>query len=228
MLKTLITLMRGSAARADEELTDRAALLILDQQIRDAATSLEAARKALALAMAGDRQEMTRIEGFDARIADLEPRVLAALDAGDEASSREGAETIARLESDRDAARASRTLFAKEIARLKAHVADAENRMAELDRGRRSARAAEAVRRLRRGRMEEAGLHRATLSEAEATLARLRQRQSELTDAEDALDQLSRETAPAGVAERLAARGYGPALRTTADDVIARLKRRTA
>ena len=41
MFKTIVTLMRGAAFRAEEELTDRSALLILDQQIRDAAAGIE-------------------------------------------------------------------------------------------------------------------------------------------------------------------------------------------
>ena len=34
MFKTIVTLMRGASARAEEEFADRSALLILDQQIR--------------------------------------------------------------------------------------------------------------------------------------------------------------------------------------------------
>ena len=37
MLKTIVTLVRGAAFRAEEEFADRSALLILDQQIRDSA-----------------------------------------------------------------------------------------------------------------------------------------------------------------------------------------------
>ena len=41
MFKTFFALARGAAAAAEEELTDRSALLILDQQIRDAASAVE-------------------------------------------------------------------------------------------------------------------------------------------------------------------------------------------
>jgi hypothetical protein len=41
MLKTILILMRGAAAAAEEEVVDRNALLILDQQIRDAAGAIE-------------------------------------------------------------------------------------------------------------------------------------------------------------------------------------------
>ena len=40
MFKTVFTLFRGSVAAAGEELEDRTALLILDQQMRDAAAEL--------------------------------------------------------------------------------------------------------------------------------------------------------------------------------------------
>ena len=41
MFKTVLTLFRGSVAAAGEELEDRSALLILDQQMRDAANAVE-------------------------------------------------------------------------------------------------------------------------------------------------------------------------------------------
>ena len=41
MLKTIVTLFRGAAFRAEEEFVDRGALLILDQQIRDAAAGID-------------------------------------------------------------------------------------------------------------------------------------------------------------------------------------------
>ena len=75
-----------------------------------------------------------------------------------------------------DSAMTARTLFATEITRLKRHVANAEARIAELDRGRRLARASEAVRSLRRSGIEAARPYESTLPEAEATLKRLRRR----------------------------------------------------
>jgi phage shock protein A len=228
MFKTIVTLMRGSAAAAAEEVADRHALLILDQQMRDAAGALERAKRALALAIAQDRQEGLRLDRIIAQIADLETRVGAALSAGQDAPARDGAEAIARLEAERDAAATARTLFASEIARLRAHVGQGEARIESLDRGRRIARAAEAVRGMRQGRIEAAGLHRATLSEAEQTLRRLRERQAEAQAAEEALDEIDAAAGPLQAAERLAAQGFGPRLRTSADDVLARLRTRAA
>src|SRR5918994_2024095 len=151
MFKTVLTLFRGSVAAAEEELEDRSALLILDQQMRDAANAVERSKRSLALAIAGDQQEGRRLDATNARIADLEVRATAAL-----------------------------------------------------DRGRRIARAAEAVRNLRRGGIEAARPYESTLPEAENTLKRLRERQIEAQAASDALIELDAATGPLATAEKLA------------------------
>ena len=137
MFKTVLTLFRGSIAVAGEEIEDRSALLILDQQMRDAAAAVERSKRTLALAIAQDQQEGRRLDATNARIADLELRATAALDGGREDLARDAAQSIANLEADRDAAMTARTLFASEIARLKRQVANAEARITYLDRGRR-------------------------------------------------------------------------------------------
>ncbi|MBJ7405652.1 MAG: PspA/IM30 family protein, partial [Bradyrhizobium sp.] len=64
--------------------------------------------------------------------------------------------------------------------------------------------------------------------EAEGTLRRLRERQMEAQAADDALVELDAATGPIATAERLAEQGFGPRLKTTADDVLARLKSKRA
>ena len=223
MFKTVLTLFRGSVAFAEEELEDRTALLILDQQMRDAAAAVERSKRSLALAIAQDQQEGRRLDTTNARIADLEVRTTAALDGGREDLAREGAQAIANLEADRDAAMTARALFATEITRLKRHVLSAEARITELDRGRRIARASEAVRTLRRSGIEAARPYESTLPEAERTLRRLRERQMEAQAADEALFELDAATGPLAAAEKLAEQGFGPRLKSTADDVLARL-----
>jgi phage shock protein A len=223
MFKTVLTLFRGSLAVAGEELEDRSALLILDQQMRDAAAAVERSKRTLALAIAQDQQEGRRLEATNARIADLEVRATAALDGGREDLAREAAQQIANLEADRDAAMTARTLFAQEISRLKRHVSGAEGRLTDLDRGRRLARASEAVRNMRRGGIEATRPYESTLPEAENTLKRLRERQIEAQAADEALLELDAASGPLATAEKLAEQGFGPRLKSTADDVLARL-----
>jgi len=224
MFKTVFTLFRGSVAAAEEDFASRNALLILDQQMRDAAAAVDRAKRTLALAIAQDQQEGRRLDATNARIADLEVRATAALEGGREDLAREAAESIAGLEADRDAAMTARALFASEIARLRRHVANAEARITELDRGRRVARASEAVRALRRSGIEAASPYESTLPEAENTLRRLRERQIEAQAADDALVEIDAASGPLATAEKLAEQGFGPRLKSTADDVLARLK----
>jgi phage shock protein A len=223
MFKTVLTIFRGSVAAAGEELEDRTALLVLDQQMRDAGSAVERSKRTLAIAIAQDQMEGRRLDATNARIADLELRATAALDGSREDLAREAAQQIANLEADRDAAMTARTLFASEITRLKRQVAGAEARITDLDRGRRLARAAEAVRALRRGGIEAARPYESTLPEAETTLKRLRERQIEAQAADEALIELDAASGPLATAEKLAEQGFGPRLKSTADDVLARL-----
>jgi len=101
-------------------------------------------------------------------------------------------------------------------------------RLSQLERGRRIARAGEAARVLRRGRIEAAPIFEGTLSEAEATLSRLREHQVEADAAEAAFDAIDAATSPIAVAEKLSAEGFGPRLKPNAADVLARLRQRTA
>jgi phage shock protein A len=78
---------------------------------------------------------------------------------------------------------------------------------------------------MRQGRIETGPAYESTLAEAEETLKRLRERQVEAEAAETALDELDG-AAAASVTEKLAAKGFGPRLRSTADDVLDRLRSR--
>jgi phage shock protein A len=227
MFKTLFALVRGAAAAAEGEVVDRSALLILDQQIRDAATAVERGKRALAVAIAHDEAEGKRLEATVARLADLEERAVAALAGGREDLASEAAESIAMLEADRDAVREARATFAREIAHLKMATADAGHRFAELERGRRIAQAAEAVRRLKaRGPTRAGGA--AALSDAEATLRRLRERQAEDAAIDASVESLDASGAADTVASRLEAAGFGKRTRPTAADVLDRLHKRAA
>src|SRR6201996_585675 len=192
--------------------------------MRDAAAAVDRSKRTLALAIASDQQEGRRLEATNARIADLEVRASAALDGGRDDLAREAAQAIANLEADRDAALTARALFASEITRLKRHLANAEARITELDRGRRIALASDAVRSLRRSGIEAARPYESTLPEAEATLKRLRERQMDAQAADEALLEIDTASGPLATAEKLAEQGFGPRIKTTADDVMARLK----
>ena len=100
-------------------------------------------------------------------------------------------------------------------------------RLAELERGRRIALAAESVRRLKTGHGLAGPSGATALADAEATLRRLRERQAEDAAAESAYETFDAQANPAGIAERLEAAGFGQRTRPTAASVLERLRQKT-
>ena len=225
MLKTVATLLRGASAAAGEDLADRNALLILDQQIREVAASVEAGKHALALAMVRADAEAKRQADLDAQASDLETRAVAALHGGREDLAAEAAQAILALEADREAARGPCTALRTEVERLRRAQADAGRRLAALQRGRHAARASEAIRRLRGTADRHAAAN--TVADAEATLARLRARQTEdgaVATALCAVEAASADAAAGAMASKLGAAGFGARTAPNLDDIMARLR----
>ena len=98
-------------------------------------------------------------------------------------------------------------------------------RLAELERGRRIALAAESVRRLKTGHGLGTPTGATALADAEATLRRLRERQTEDAAADTAYERF--DANPVGIAEKLEAAGFGKRTRPTAASVLERLKQKT-
>lgn len=229
MFKSLVTLFRGAAHDVAETVTDRNALSILDQQMRDCTLSVARARKALAVAIAQDGKEQAHIEHTRKRIADLEERAGLALDEDRQDLAAEAAEAIAYLEAECEAGETAQSTFAAEIKRLRKIVKQSELRLVELRRGQRIVVAAEKAKCLRGDEVAPSQMSINTLAEAEQTLTRLRERQKDFERTAVALEELDPSADPSSLVERFAEAGIGRPVRSTPEDVLARLKaRRTA
>jgi phage shock protein A len=220
MLKQFFALARGRLFETAESAIDRNALPILRQQIRDCAEAIAAARKAVAIAIAQNEREIEQYKKLVARIEDLESRAVAALEQDRQTLAREAAETIALLEAERDASDEAQKSFGEEIAQLKRIVRESETRLRDLQRGERIAAAADRTQRLRNTAPNSS---LSALKDAEATLSRLRTRQKQIDAAAIALDEMERSSDPAAIVEKLAAAGCGAPVRSSADQVLARL-----
>jgi phage shock protein A len=201
MLKQFFALVRGGLYETAEAVTDRNGLTILRQQIRDCAQAVTAARKAVAIAIAQNEQELEQKARLVTRIEDLETRAVAALRQDKAALAREAAGSIALLEAEREVSERAQQSFGAEIERLKRIVRGSEARLRELQRGERIAAAADRTQRLRNG-APNAGL--SALRDAEATLLRLRASQKEIDAAATALDEMERAADPTALVEKLA------------------------
>ena len=220
MFKQFVALVRGRAFDAAETALDGGALTVLRQQIRDCVAAVSTARRAVAIAIAQNDQEIQQCRRLISRIEDLEGRTMIALEQGRHDLAREAAETISLLESERDASLAAQSAFDSEIARLKRTVRASELRLRELERGQRIASAVEKTQRLRET-APSSGL--SALKDAEQTLERLRLRQKQMDVAAAAMAEMDLSGNPDGMSERLAEAGCGAPLKSRADDVLQRL-----
>lgn len=225
MFKRIVTLVRGQAHEASEAAVDAHALTILRQQIRDCGAALMATRRAVAVAVAQNAQELAQHERLQQRIADLEGRAVEALRLGKSELAHEAAETIAHLEAERDASEAAQRSFQTEIARLRNVVRKSEARLKQLERGQRIATVNDKAQRLQE---TGAGSTLNALRDAEETLQRLERRQKEIDVAAAALAEMEAATDPCALSEKLAAQGCGAPTRTRTEDVLARLEQRLA
>jgi phage shock protein A len=221
MFKQIVTLVKGKSNDSTEAVIEANALVILRQQLRESAQALDAARRAASLAIAQHDQEMRQQSKLGDQIARLEQRAVQAIQNDKLDLAQETATVLARLETERDAVILAQREFSLEIDKLKASVREGERRLRDLERGQRLAAAAQNTMRLRQTRPH---LGLGALSDAEQTLARLRERQTLEDVAETALADLQIAWCPEGLEQRLIEAGCGPETISRADQILARLQ----
>jgi phage shock protein A len=224
MLKLLNTLVRGAVAEAEEAVFDANALRILEQQLRDAAQSLELSKRELACAMAHRSAESRAIDALTQRIAELERGATDALNANQLSLAEQAATVIAANEDERVLRQEAMVKFDAEIARLRILSDEGRNRLLELRRGLEMGRAQDALRRAGANGRRALASGTGALREAEATLVKIRERNAQSEDVAAALDELERSATGRDLDDRLAAAGFGPRIKSNPADVLARLK----
>lgn len=224
MLKTFTTLFRARIAETDEAIFDANAIRILEQQLRDAAASLEHARRELACAMAHQASEQRAAEALADRIRELELSGTQAIAAGRDDLAEEVATVIAANEDELAERRLAISRFTTDVNRLKQVTEDGRRRLAELRRGLEMGRAEEALRRAGANGRRALAVGHGALREAEATLMRIRELNTQDADMAEAMDALDRHGTAKDLSDRLATAGFGSTLKTKPADVLARLK----
>lgn len=222
MFATFRTLILGANARAEDRVRDAFAIELIDQKIREAESTLAAAKTTLASLIQRKRAEERMLAGLDTRIGDLTLRATEALRDGREDLAERAAGTIAELENEREVRRATLERLEVRVQQLRTTVEAAHRRIVDLKQG---AIAARAIRREQaiQGRLTRTLAGPAAADEAEALIRRV-------TEADDPFEQgqilrdIDRGLSGEGIAETLSDEGYGPATRATRAAVLARLR----
>lgn len=228
MLRLFWTLTRGAAAEAEEAVFDANAIKLLEQQLRDAAAALDRTRRELALAMAQRTAEERRITALQGRIGELETSAIDAINGGREDLAKEAATAIARAEDELRERRETLGSSGPQIARLRHLLDEGEARLIELKRGLETARVQDRMARAGVNGRQAVAIGTGALLEAEATLARIQNRNQLDDDAAEALDALDRTRSGRDLDERMSAAGFGKRPKTASSDVLDRIRQKAA
>ena len=222
MFGTLRTLMTGANARGEEHLRDVFAIELIDQKIREAETALKSAKVALAGLIQRERAETRQLDQLGKRIVDLTERARAALAEGREDLAQEAAQAIAQMENEERLRRETVQRLETRILHLRQSVETANRRIIDLKQGAVAARAARREQDIQKRLGRHLGTENA-FEEAQDLIERVLKRDDPFEQSQ-ILTEIDRGLDKADVADRLAAAGFGPATRTTAADVLNRLK----
>ena len=222
MLRTLETLFRGASARSEERMRDAYAIELIDQKLREAEGQLRAAKATLASLIQRERTERRQAEALAARIADLTGRARLALESDRADLAAEAAEAIALMENEAQMRAETLARMETQVLRLRRTVEATHRRMVDLKRG---ATAARAIRREQtmQSRLRTTDGAPAAIDEAEALIARVMER-DDPGERADILQDIDASLDRRDVADRMADAGLGTSTRSTAAQVLARLK----
>ena len=226
MFKTLATLIHGQNARAEDRVRDAFAIELIDQKIRDSESSLRAAKATLASLIQRQRSEQKQHDGLQSRILDLTDRAQKALESDREDMAAEAARAIAQMENELSVRSETLDRLDQKVIRLRSSIESGHRRIIDLKQGAIQARAVRREQNIQM-QMQRTGVTSGSVEEAEELIARVLGRDDPFERSEILAD-INRDLEGDNIANRMADAGFGAATRSTADDVLARLKARKA
>lgn len=222
MFSTLMTIVRGEAARSRDNLENRHAVVILEQKIREAETSHTRAKRELAGLILKSRNEERQLHALAARRDDLEARIESALKAELEELAREAAQMLARLENEDAARRKARDRTEMSIQRLRHMIDSGQSRLIDLKQGLITVKSVSAER-VSHDELNGNFGGMAAMAEAENVLVRFLDQPDPLDEME-IMDELNAELNGDDLIDRLASAGCGDSTKNQAEDVLARIR----
>jgi len=226
MFKTLSTLIAGVNARSEDRVRDAFAIELIDQKIREAETSLKAAKATLASLIQRQRSEERQRDALKGRMKDMMNRAQSALDSGRDELAGEAAQAVAQMENELTIRIETCNRLDQKVIRLRNSIEAGHRRIIDLKQGAIQARAVRREQAIQSKLNSSIG-HTSNVEEAEELIKRVMGRDDPFEQSE-ILREIDRDLGHETLQDRMADQGFGPATRTTADDVLARLKKKSA
>lgn len=225
ILKSLFTLGKSMVSEVDASLEEAQGVRMLEQHIRDAKSELEKAGKSRVDLLARVKLSHDKLQDLRERKSSLEKRALEALNKNvDAALVNEVAEEIARLENLITAEELVLTNLEASREGVEKAVTATAQRISQFEQQLEVVKATEAMQRAQQAVTASTLGATTNVSTAAESLKRIQMRQAERQARLDAAAQLEKVTDGRDLDERLAEVGIGGANKSSAQDVLARLK----
>ncbi|TVO51624.1 PspA/IM30 family protein [Denitromonas halophila] len=209
VIKKLVSLLRGSVREIGESVVDANATRIYEQEILDAKSSIDQAKRELAGVMAKEIQTARAMERLQAEILRYESLAVEALNKGQESLAEEVAGKVAELDQEHTEQTNAHAAFAVQVGKLKALIKNAEAKIREHEREISVARTTESVYRATSSISDNIASTGSRLSTARESLERIKKRHEDLADRMTAADSLDKEFGHRALEEKLNAAGIG-------------------
>lgn len=222
MLGTIRVLFDGANARAEDRLKDTYAVELIEQRIREAEGNLSAAKVALASLIQRKRAEERLADALVKRITSMTTRAEEALQNKREDLAREAAQAIADMENEKTTRSDTIDRLESRIVQLRSSVEAAHRRIIDLKQGAIAARAVKREQAMQK-RLNRTLVGNSAADEAETLINRVLG-QDDPFEQNKILHDIDRSLTGSDAESKLADAGFGDPLKTTADQVLDRLK----
>jgi phage shock protein A len=221
MFKTLSTLIAGVNARPEDRVRDAFAIELIDQKIREAEQSLKAAKATLASLIQRQRSEERQRDTLKNRIKDMMGRAQDALDKGRDDLAGEAASAVAQMENEVTIRLETCDRISQKVIRLRNSIESGHRHIIDLKQGAIQARAVRREQAIQTKLNSTIGRTSST-QEAEDLISRVIG-QDDPFEQSEILREIDRDLGYDTLTDRMSDQGIGASIRTTADDVLARL-----
>jgi len=220
----IITAIKGGANEAGEAIVDSQAIRIYEQEIREAESAIEKAKKSLTSLKTTEIGLKRSLNTLNADIDDYETKAMQALDSGKEDLATEVATRIDELEQERNGLKEEYDNLKKEVASIYSLI---KKREKVIQKNKRELEKVKTVQQLQKATSSISANIAATGSSehrVSKALDRIKKKQQRTTDSMEAGEWLEEQDSSSDLDKKLKDSGIGEGSSGGADSVLERLK----
>jgi phage shock protein A len=221
--KKLFTAIKGGANEAAETVADSQVLRILEQEIREAKEELRKSDQALVSIVAKRKLSGQKVSAFEQSITEYEGHARHAMEKGNQELALECAKKVADLRNESDAETVYLNQFEKSEQVMKVNIAQAKDKLRQLEQQVDVVKANEAVQRAQSAVSATNVGANAKMHTAVESLERIKRRQAEKAAQLEAAAEMAEESSGSSLDKKLAEAGITAGGASSAEDELARI-----